>query len=36
MNTKVSVFVICGEAIIDLLLHILLDCTFKLNQYSEQ
>ena len=29
MNTKISVFVICVEAIIYLLLHNLHDCTFK-------
>ena len=31
MNTKVSVFVICDEAIIDLLLYNLHDFTFKGN-----
>ena len=29
MNTKVSVLVICGDAVIDLLLQNLYDCTFK-------
>ena len=29
MNAKISVFVICVEAIIDLLSHNLHDCTFK-------
>ena len=29
MNPKTSVFVICGEAIISLLLYNLHDCTFK-------
>ena len=31
MNTKISVFVICIEAVIDMLLHNLHDCTFKSN-----
>ena len=30
MNAKISVFVICVEAIICLLLHNLHDCTFKI------
>ena len=29
MNAKISVLVICAEAIVYLLLHNLLDCTFK-------
>ena len=29
MNTKIPVFIICGEAIIYLLLYNLHDCTFK-------
>ena len=29
MNAKISVFVVCVEAIISLLLHNLHDCTFK-------
>ena len=31
MNAKISVFVICVEAIIHLLLYNLHDCTFKLH-----
>ena len=31
MNAKISIFVICVEAIRYLLLHNLLDCTFKKN-----
>ena len=33
MNAKISVFIICTEAIIYLLLYILQDCTFKLRHY---
>ena len=33
MNAKISVFVICVNAIIYLILYNLHDCTFKLNDY---
>ena len=35
MNAKISVVVICVEAIIYLLLHNLHDCTFKFSQLIE-
>ena len=34
MNAKISVFAICAEAIIYLLLQNLHDCTFKLQKYG--
>ena len=34
MNAKISIFVICVQAIIHLLLHNLHDCTFKTYEHS--
>ena len=36
MNAKISVFVICVEAIMYLLLHNLHDCTFNLNYHIDK
>ena len=36
MNAKISVFIVCAEAIIYLLLYYLHDCTFKTEQENGQ